>query len=97
MKNSFNHLLIVLACFDNLFLVFCVMDYSIAGVFQWYKTADGSRRSSLLCCRPFSETGEFYAMIFPKFLYPVNHITLRSTLQSNLVITFINYFNDCHL
>ena len=44
MKNSFNHLLIVLACCDNLFLVFCLMDYCIAGVFQWSVTLSSSNQ-----------------------------------------------------
>ena len=37
MKNSFNHLLIVLACLDNLFLVFCLMDYSLGKSSKKYK------------------------------------------------------------
>ena len=37
MKNSFNHLLIVLACLDNLFLVFCLLDYSLGKSSKKYK------------------------------------------------------------
>ena len=72
MKNSFNHLLIVLACFDNIFLVFCLLDYSMARVFHW----------------PFSDTGEFYALLFPKFLYPLNNIAVSCSIFVTVVIAF---------
>ena len=78
MKNSFNHLLIVLACLDNLFLTFCLLDYSMARVFQWYqKLARVIIRIQICNFRPFSSTDEIYALLFPKFLYPLNSITLR--------------------
>jgi len=80
MKNSFNHLLIVLACLDNLFLVFCLLDYSLARVFHW----------------PFSNTGEMYALLFPKFLYPLNNITLSCSIFITVTIAFERYCAVCH-
>ena len=84
MKNSFNHLLIVLACFDNIFLVFCLLDYSLARVFHWYVCMLEKRFlrfdpiiKEIFIFRPLSDTGEMYALMFPKFLYPLNSITLR--------------------
>ena len=57
--SCFKHLLRALLVFHTLFLSICVLDYSVARVFQW----------------PFSNLGEFYAIIFPKFLYPLSAIT----------------------
>ena len=72
MKSSFNHLLIVLACFDNIFLIFCLLDYSIARVFHW----------------PISDSGEFYALLFPKILYPLNTIVFSCSIFITVVIAF---------
>ena len=104
MRNTFNNLLMVLACLDSVFLILAMLDYSIArgqhhncppllitititvivtviiiiiilgsssapfAVFEW----------------PFSYTGEFYALLFPKLLHPLT--TTVVTCQTYLIV-----------
>jgi len=79
MRNSFNLLLIVLSSFDILFIFFAILDYGMARVFRW----------------PFDFNSEVYALIFPKFLYPLNNIIFNCSIFLTIVIAYERFSAVC--
>jgi len=79
MRNSFNLLVTVLSISDALFTAIAIMDYSLAREFQW----------------PYTSHGEFYVLLFPKFLYPVNNIIFNTSIFLTIVIAYERYCAVC--
>ena len=92
MRNSFNHLLIVLSTFDILFIFFAILDYGMArGKLFWF-TISMSFFCLLVFQWPFDFNSEWYAILFPKFLYPLNNIIFNCSIFLTIVIAYERWF-----
>merc|ERR1711892_1282838 len=80
MTNSFNRLLIALAIFDSIFIIFVVLDYSFVRVWSW----------------PFTGDSAMYAYIFPKILYPLNNISLCCSINTTILIAWERFTAVCN-
>ena len=95
MRNTFNNLLMVLACLDSTFLVLAMLDYSIArghhhhNHHRHHHFCHDHHHAEYNCPPlvfewPFSHTGQLYAVLFPKLLHPLN--TTLVTCQTYLIV-----------
>ena len=97
MRNSFNLLLIVLSSFDILFIAIAILDYGIARgnihflFLQNHRISFDFNRTSVFQW-PFSHSSELYAIMFPKFLFPVNNIIFNSSIFLTIVIAYERYY-----
>ena len=97
MNNSFNKLLIALAFFDSIFIIFVILDYTfVRGKITstiLFKTA----RKNLpipVWSWPFPLDSAIYAYIFPKILYPLNNISLCCSIYTTIGIAFERWFES---
>ena len=93
MKNSFNRLLIALAIFDSIFIIFVVLDYTFIRGNRGGVTA---RNNQISCCIvwhwPISEDSTVYAYLLPKVIYPLNNISLCCSIYTTIVIAFERFY-----
>ena len=93
LKNPFNRLLVLLACFDSFFICFVILDYTLVrgnqnilnilffkpfSVFNW----------------PFDQSSTIYAYLFTKALYPLNNIFLCCSIYIIIAIAFERFLWD---
>ena len=71
-RNSFNLMLACLATFDNIFILITLLDYGLIKNYLW----------------PLDYGNNTYALLFPKFLYPLNSIFLTSSILLTLSIAY---------
>ena len=105
MRNSFNILLIVLSSFEILFITIAILDYGMAraniiflsclinipfGSLYLLPNPDSYLISVFRW--PFSHDSELYAIMFPKFLFPVNNIIFNSSIFLTIVIAYERYY-----
>ena len=92
MKNSFNKLLIALAIFDCLFIIFVVLDYTAIrgdiGIVLEY-----NHKECLVWQWPITQESSIYAYLLPKIIYPLNNISLCCSIYTTIVIAFERFKN----
>ena len=94
MKNSFNKLLIALAIFDSVFIIFVVLDYTfIRGNIGIVLTHN--HEECLVWQWPITQESSLYAYLLPKVIYPLNNISLCCSIFTTIVIAFERFENIC--
>ena len=87
MKNSFNRLLVALAIFDCVFIIFVVLDYTfIRGINDTILNADHAE--CIVWQWPITQDSSIYAYLLPKVIYPLNNISLCCSIFTTIVIAF---------
>ena len=87
MRNPFNRLALALACFDNLFIVLVIFDYTFARGRD--NECDNIKLNKLLSkvfSWPFHQESQLYAYIFPKLIYPLNNVFLCCSIFTTICI-----------
>jgi hypothetical protein len=79
-SSSFNRLLAMLATFDTIFILFTLMDYSLARVFFW----------------PWARDSEVWVYLIPKVLYPLNNMTFCCSIYLTVMLAWERYLAVCH-
>ena len=79
-SSSFNRLLAMLATFDTIFILFTLIDYSLARVFFW----------------PWSRDSEVWVYLIPKVLYPLNNMTFCCSIYLTVMLAWERYLAVCH-
>ena len=87
MRNSFNRLLVTLAIFDCVFIIFVVLDYTfIRGINDAILNAD--HVECIVWQWPITQDSSIYAYLLPKVIYPLNNISLCCSIFTTIVIAF---------
>ena len=71
-RNSFNIMLACLATCDNIFILITLLDYGLIKNYLW----------------PLDYGNNTYALLFPRFLYPLNSIIMTSSILLTLSIAY---------
>jgi 7 transmembrane receptor (rhodopsin family) len=79
-SSSFNRLLAMLATFDTVFILFTLIDYSLARVFFW----------------PWAQDSEVWVYLIPKVLYPLNNMTFCCSIYLTVMLAWERYLAVCH-
>jgi hypothetical protein len=79
-SSSFNRLLAMLATFDTIFIVFTLLDYSLARVFFW----------------PWAQESEVWVYLIPKVIYPLNNMTFCCSIYLTVMLAWERYLAVCH-
>jgi hypothetical protein len=92
MKNSFNKLLVALAIFDSVFIIFVVLDYTfIRGIIGI--VLKDNHKHCIVWQWPLTQESSIYAYILPKMIYPLNNISLCCSIYTTIVIAFERFGN----
>ncbi|XP_023345153.1 FMRFamide receptor [Eurytemora carolleeae] len=79
-SSSFNSLLIALEAFDTIFILFTIMDYSLARVFAW----------------PWKHDSVVWLYLIPRFSYPLNNTSYCCSIFVTVAIAWERYLAVCH-
>ena len=78
--NFFDSLLIALTTIDIIFIIFTIVDYSLAREFSW----------------PWPEDSLVWVYLIPKFTYPLNNMCFCSSVFLTVLIAGERYLAVCH-
>jgi hypothetical protein len=79
-QNFFDSLLIALTTIDIIFIIFTIVDYTLAREFSW----------------PWPEDSMVWVYLIPKFTYPLNNMCFCASVFLTVLIAGERYLAVCH-
>ena len=97
-NNFFDSLLIALTTIDTIFIIFTIVDYSLArgSFFRNIINCTNYRYETLEFSWPWPEGSLVWVYLIPKFTYPLNNMCFCSSVFLTVLIAGERYLAVCH-